>query len=275
MNDTNYDFETQLQLYLGGELEPKERQWIEAQLEADGDCRAMLESATRARSAYLAHGSEAESELRAEPLNLWPGIRARMQSEGLLDASNSGAFAAASSSREASAAGPDGLAHGLAHGLAGERSAPLRGRILRFAGALSTAAALALFSLPLWRQDSALVSPSASDFAQGQADAQSSLQATGDSAGLPSGSVATKVQQDGAGAQAALASSGAPEPTLTKGGLQPVLLGEETMLERLVRLEREAGLPTAVPFDPNQMVGGQMVGGSGTNVAPRTHRRLE
>ncbi len=261
MNDNNYDFETQLQLYLGGELELGERQWIEAQLEADENCRAMLESATRARSAYLAHGSAAESELRAEPLDLWPGIRARMQSEGLLDSSTSNALEAAAS-RQNSAA--DLLPSA---GVPVDRPAPVRGRILRFAGMLSTAAALALFSLPLWHEDSPTATPSVMDFAQSQAGPKSSSLTPEGSAGLAAGSPAIEVQSNGG---AALAGTGAPEPTLTQGGLQPVLLGEETMLERLVRLEREAGLPTAIPFDPNQMVGG-----TGANAAPHAHRRLE
>ena len=71
-----------LYLYVGGELESGPQRETEIHLESCAGCRDELESARRSRQTYREAASAVAEE--AEGLDLWPGIRSRMYTEGIL-----------------------------------------------------------------------------------------------------------------------------------------------------------------------------------------------
>ncbi len=70
-----------LHLYLGGEIEPAGIREVEHHLEHCPGCRAELATARDARERYLTAVVDSD----AEELDLWPGVRSRLVSEGILD----------------------------------------------------------------------------------------------------------------------------------------------------------------------------------------------
>ncbi len=138
-----------LHLFVGGELEPSQASSAKRHLSLCAPCRTALGETTRARELYLRAAVDAD----AEELDLWPGIRSRLVSEGRLVGAtlrDSGQGARAASDRRSAA-------NREAQSSSGARivqvSSSRVGRRLVWAGLAAAAAALWLFALPFLRAE--------------------------------------------------------------------------------------------------------------------------
>jgi len=113
----------ELPLHVGGDLESPAREQVARHLESCEGCRAALAGIERARQARLEHFEGVAADL--PQASLWPGLRERLATEGLIHAPAGSANAAVSAVR---AAGP----------------APTRGRLLRFLPVAAAAAGIFL-----------------------------------------------------------------------------------------------------------------------------------
>jgi hypothetical protein len=189
-----------LYLFLGGELEDGPRRGTEAHLADCSACRRELELALRSRDVYLSAAAAAVDD--AKDIDLWPGIRSRMFSEGLLGA-------------------------GDPSGAVGPGSARPRFSLLRPWGLAAAAAAAVLLALPY------LDGP-----AQGERDGGGERRRAAES--LPTLVDGASVIHRPSVAPNPVAGDPAPVAS-TEHRLRPVLRGDESLFEReLKRVVEEA-----------------------------------
>ena len=221
-----------LYLYLGGELEAAPRGATAEHLSQCANCSEELAVASRARDVYLAAGQATLDD--AADIDLWPGIRSRMFSEGLLGAGGAHPSGVHPGGEVARSDRADDTAAGR---LPWMRSWPLAGA--------AAAAALLLFVPWLSQQfgGAAVGVPTSVDGALAESAPIDTRPVVGGPAAV-----------DASGRFTPLANAADPVRSQDGGLLRPVLRGQESLTEReWKRLVEEAQNGTnTYPQDPSR-----------------------